>query len=136
MKLNRRRSGSQVNACRTQRFAAGVGLVLATCAGSIAAGAAPIRYGDRAQSISVIAAATRRVAPDATPVLALDAARVAAAPTDVTPAPDERGLPWWSWPLLAVVVLAALSGLVRRRRPEQTKATRSSRSDPNINTRR
>ena len=98
---------------RMRMIAVGMYLVLAACACGSAASAAP------------------RVR-DSIPVFAFAAVAADSTPTVTAPAvPEEHGVPWWTWPLLAVVVLAALFGLVRRRKTEPNVTSRSSLGDPN-----
>ncbi len=68
----------------------------------------------------------------------LGAAPVAlASPADTAaPVATRHGIPWWVWLLLALIVLAILFAISRRRKPDPVIATRSSPSDPTINTRR
>ncbi len=46
------------------------------------------------------------------------------------------GIPWWVWLLIALLVLAALLALLRRRKADPVIATRSTPGDPSGSTRR
>ncbi|MBC5805933.1 MAG: LPXTG cell wall anchor domain-containing protein [Candidatus Eremiobacteraeota bacterium] len=64
------------------------------------------------------------------------AAATSAAQTSSSAQDTAKGIPWWAWLIIALVILGIIFGLMRRKKEPAIKTSSTGRGDdPNIRTR-